>query len=103
MSGCSANIEPKANYSDPPLEKYTNVSCYLKEEESNLPYYYVCTYTYDEKISETLVDKEWNVKLDNVYHLFYSEYHYTKEHTIIDNEFYTKGNSNTLILYHYFK
>lgn len=104
LNGCSANIEPKANYSEPTLEKYTNVSLYLKEEENKFPYYYVYIEKYDMETETIYTDKEWNISLDKVEHLFYSDYQLVKGevYTIIYNEFYVKGNSSLLILYHYF-
>ena len=103
MSGCSAKIENKANYSEPPLEKYTNVSCYLKEEDDKFPYYYVYIEKYDMEKGSTYTDKEWNISLDKVEHLFYRDNQLTEDKQVIYNEFYVKGNSSLLILYHYFK
>lgn len=103
LVGCSAKIENKANYSEPTLEKYTNVSFYLKEEENKFPYYYVYIEKYDMEKGSTYADKEWNVSLDKVEHLFYRDYQLTDKNEQIYNEFYTKGNSSLLILYHYFK
>lgn len=102
LNGCSANIEPKANYSEPTLEKYTNIGYYLERKDNELPYYIVNTYTYDEKTHDTVVDKEWKVSLDNTKHIFESEYLFTPTNDILYNEFHVKGNSNILILYHYF-
>ena len=34
LIGCSAKVN-NVNYSEPPLEKYTNVSFYLKEEDED--------------------------------------------------------------------
>jgi hypothetical protein len=104
LMGCSAIVN-NVNYSEPPLEKYTNVSFYLKEEDDKFPYYYVYIEKYDEKLGSTYTDKEWNVSLDKVEHLFYSDYQLVKDeiYTVIYNEFYVKGNSSLLILYHYFK
>lgn len=103
LIGCSAKIENKANYSEPPLEKYTNVSFYLKEEDDKFPYYYVYIEKYDIGTGSTYTDKEWNVSLDKVEHLFYHDYQLTDKNEQIYNEFYVKGNSSLLILYHYFK
>lgn len=103
MVSCSAKIENKANYSEPPLEKYTNVSFYLKEEDDKFPYYYVYIEKYDIDKGSTYTDKEWNVSLDKVEHLFYHDYQLTDKNEQIYNEFYVKGNSSLLILYHYFK
>ena len=103
LISCSAKIENKVNYSEPPLEKYTNVSFYLKEEENKFPYYYVYIEKYDMEKGSTYTDKEWNVSLDKVEHLFYRDYQLTDKNEQIYNEFYVKGNSSLLILYHYFK
>ena len=104
LIGCSAKVN-NVNYSEPPLEKYTNVSFYLKEEDDKFPYYYVYIEKYDMEKGSTYTDKEWNVSLDKVEHLFYSDYQLVKDeiYTVIYNEFYVKGNSSLLILYHYFK
>lgn len=96
LNGCSANIEPKANYSEPILEKYTNIGLFLIREDDELPYYKVYLGEYYDII------KEWKVSLDNTKHIFESEYIRTPTNETLNNEFYVNNNSNTLILYHYF-
>ena len=84
-------------------EIYPDSSVVPTSGVSNNPYHYVYIEKYDMEKGSTYTDKEWNVSLDKVEHLFYRDYQLTDKNEQIYNEFYVKGNSSLLILYHYFK